>query len=82
MARLGRYFIKDQPQHVIQRGIDRRAVAFHPATLATKRTLLPIWTGLSPAGSRQLPGAPTAYKFPGDQYASAIGLGVHPKSET
>jgi len=28
MARLGRYFIKDQPQHVIQRGIDRRAVFF------------------------------------------------------
>ncbi|MDZ4738567.1 MAG: transposase, partial [Alphaproteobacteria bacterium] len=31
MARLGRYFIKDQPQHVIQRGIDRRAVFFTDA---------------------------------------------------
>jgi hypothetical protein len=29
-------------------------VAFHPATLATRRTLLLIWAGLSPAGSRQL----------------------------
>ncbi len=28
MARLGRYFIKDQPLHVIQRGNDRKAVFF------------------------------------------------------
>ena len=29
-------------------------VASGPATLATKRTLLLTWTGLAPAGSRQL----------------------------
>src|ERR1700683_4046827 len=29
-------------------------VTFRPATLATNRTLLPHWTGLPPAGSRQL----------------------------
>jgi hypothetical protein len=29
-------------------------VTFRPATLATNRTLLLHWTGLSPAGSRQL----------------------------
>jgi len=28
MARLGRYFIADQPLHVIQRGVDRQAVFF------------------------------------------------------
>lgn len=30
MARLGRYFIKDQPLHVIQRGNDRQAVFYGP----------------------------------------------------
>ena len=35
-------------------------VASGHATLATKRTLLPTWAGLSPAGSHQLcAGAPT-----------------------
>src|SRR6516164_2382756 len=29
-------------------------VTFHAATLATRRTLLLTWTGLAPAGSRQL----------------------------
>src|SRR5262252_6868068 len=29
-------------------------VTFHAATLATRRTLLPTWAGLAPAGSRQL----------------------------
>jgi hypothetical protein len=29
-------------------------VAFHAATLAARRTLLPTWIGLAPAGSRQL----------------------------
>jgi len=28
MARLGRYFLPDQPLHVIQRGNDREAVFF------------------------------------------------------
>jgi len=32
-------------------------VAFHDATLATRRALPLTWAGLSPAGSRQLPGA-------------------------
>ena len=31
MARLGRYFVKDQPLHVIQRGIDRQAVFYEDA---------------------------------------------------
>ena len=30
MARLGRYFLKDQPLHVIQRGNDRQAIFFKP----------------------------------------------------
>lgn len=30
MARLGRYFLRDQPLHVIQRGNDRQAVFFTP----------------------------------------------------
>ena len=29
-------------------------VTFHAATLAARRTLLPTWTGLAPARSRQL----------------------------
>src|SRR6202035_5720396 len=32
-------------------------VAFHDATLATRQALPLTWAGLSPAGSRQLPGA-------------------------
>ena len=32
-------------------------VAFHSATLATRPALPLTWAGLSPAGSRQLPGA-------------------------
>jgi REP element-mobilizing transposase RayT len=28
MARLGRYFVPDQPLHIIQRGNDRKAVFF------------------------------------------------------
>jgi putative transposase len=29
MARLGRYFLADQPLHIIQRGNNREAVFFH-----------------------------------------------------
>ena len=40
MARLGRYFLKDQPLHVIQRGIDRHAVFFSPDDYARYRDWL------------------------------------------
>ena len=40
MARLGRYFLPDQPLHVIQRGIDRRAVFFRPDDYARYRDWL------------------------------------------
>ena len=40
MARLGRYFLPDQPLHVIQRGIDRRAVFFRPDDYARYRAWL------------------------------------------
>ncbi len=40
MARLGRYFLPDQPLHVIQRGNDRRAVFFTPDDYARYRDWL------------------------------------------
>lgn len=40
MARLGRYFLPNQPQHVILRGIDRRAVFFAPGDYARYRDWL------------------------------------------
>ena len=46
MARLGRYFLADQPLHVIQRGNDREAIFFRPKYHALYRTLLgeaPPW---------------------------------------
>src|SRR6266403_235032 len=46
-------------------------VAFHDATLATRQALPLTWAGLSPAGSRQLPGALVS------RLAAARGIG-HP----
>lgn len=40
MARLGRYFLPDQPLHLIQRGIDRQAVFFKPDDYARYRDWL------------------------------------------
>jgi putative transposase len=40
MARLGRFFLADQPLHVIQRGNDRGAIFFRPEDSALCRTLL------------------------------------------
>jgi len=40
MARLGRFFLADQPLHVIQRGNDRGAIFFRPEDFALYRTLL------------------------------------------
>ena len=40
MARLGRYFLPDQPLHVIQRGNDRQAVFFTPDDYARYRDWL------------------------------------------
>jgi putative transposase len=40
MARLGRYFLPDQPLHVIQRGNDRQAVFFSPDDYARYRDWL------------------------------------------
>ena len=40
MARLGRYFLADQPVHVIQRGNDRQAIFFHDNDYACYRRLL------------------------------------------
>jgi len=40
VARLGRYFVADQPLHVIQRGVDRQAVFFRPDDYARYRDWL------------------------------------------
>jgi REP element-mobilizing transposase RayT len=40
MARLGRYFLPDQPLHVIQRGNSRQAIFFGDADYARFRTFL------------------------------------------
>jgi putative transposase len=40
MARLGRYFLADQPLHVIQRGNDRQAIFFDDGDYACYRRLL------------------------------------------
>jgi len=40
MARLGRYFVPDQPLHVIQRGNDRKAVFFADGDYAQYREWL------------------------------------------
>ena len=40
MTRLGRFFLADQPLHVIQRGNDRGAIFFRPEDHALYRTLL------------------------------------------
>ena len=37
MARLGRYFLPDQPLHVIQRGNNREAIFFGPDDYARYR---------------------------------------------
>ncbi len=40
MARLGRYFLPDQPLHVIQRGNDRKPIFFHEEDYEAYRTWL------------------------------------------
>lgn len=40
MARLGRYFLPDQPLHMIQRGNDRNPIFFHDEDYETYRTWL------------------------------------------
>ena len=40
MARLGRFFLADQPLHVIQRGNDRQAIFFRPTTMPS---IAPCW---------------------------------------
>lgn len=41
MARLGRYFLPDQPLHVIQRGNNRQKIFFSDAPTATARPISP-----------------------------------------
>jgi putative transposase len=40
MSRLGRYFLRDQPQHIIQRGNNRAAIFFNPEDYALYRRWL------------------------------------------
>lgn len=49
MARLGRYFLPDQPLHVIQRGNNRKAIFFCAEDCARTREWLAAAAAFGPA---------------------------------
>ena len=70
MARLGRYFLRDQPLHLIQRGNNREAVFFHEGDYLLYREWLGGRFGEIQAPDRE-GAAPSGYAFAGGPAAHA-----------